>query len=226
MSKYRHELKFEINTSDFFTLRQRLKTVLHSDIHSGSDGKYHVRSLYFDSDNDSALRAKLDGLPSREKYRIRLYNSDSSSIRLEKKSKINGLTSKLSTIISLAECEKILSGNVQWITETDNAVLLEFYAKSKSGQLKPKTLVDYQREAYIYPFGNVRVTIDNDVRSGLYATNLFDIDTPMLPVSQSGTMLMEVKYDEFLPGIVKDIIAAKNRHAAPFSKYAQSRIYG
>ena len=82
-SKYRHEWKHEINDADRIIIRQRLRAVARTDYHA-TDGKYEIRSLYFDDIQDSALREKIDGADNREKYRIRYYNGDTSLIHLEK----------------------------------------------------------------------------------------------------------------------------------------------
>lgn len=224
--KYRNELKHEINLLDYYCLRPKLQKVMRLDLHAGPDGKYHVRSLYFDNDDDRALKEKIYGLPVKEKYRIRIYQGEESVIRLEKKSKRYGLCSKESALLTRTQCEKIIAGDTAWISDTKDSVLLEFYAKAQIHRLKPKTIVDYLREAYIFPFGNVRVTFDSAIRSGLYATGLFDSELTTVEVSQPGTMLLEVKFDEFLPDVIRDVIQTNSRHHTAFSKYAISRTYG
>lgn len=92
--KYRHEWKHVLNTVDLLILRQRLRAVMESDPHA-VDGRYQIRSLYFDNEEDKALREKIDGVNMREKFRIRLYNCNAAVIHLEKKSKRNGLGTKL-----------------------------------------------------------------------------------------------------------------------------------
>ena len=70
---FRHELKHEINLSDMYAIRQRLRTVMRLD-ENAVNGNYFIRSLYFDNLSDKALREKLDGINCREKFRIRYYN--------------------------------------------------------------------------------------------------------------------------------------------------------
>jgi len=224
--KYRHEFKHAINLLDYHALRQRVRAVARVDSHAGTDGRYHIRSLYFDNENDKALREKLYGLPNREKFRIRLYNLDDTYIRLEKKSKKNGLGNKRSSKLSREQTERILAGDIAWMAESKEPLLVEFYSKLHFQRLRPRTLVDYWREAYIYPYGNVRGTFDSNLRTGLYATGLFDKEIPTLSVIESGVLLMEVKFDNFLPDIMRDLIQTNTRRAAAFSKYAASRIYG
>lgn len=224
--EFRRELKHEINLTDYYTLRPGLQAVMRQDPHAGPDGWYHIRSLYFDNDDDMALKAKINGLLRKEKFRIRIYNGKENVIRLEKKIKENELCGKQAAFLTRGQCERILAGDMDWILDTNAPVLLEFYAKARGQRLKPKTLVDYRREAYIYPFGNVRITFDSDIRSGLYATGIFDSEVPTVQVSEPGTMLLEIKYDQFMPDLIRDIIQAKNRRSTAFSKYAVSRIYG
>ncbi len=89
-ARFRHERKHYITPADHAALCQRLAPVMERDPHAGPDGTYTVHSLYFDDWRDTALREKIDGLPRREKFRIRYYNGDLSFIRLEKKSKVRG----------------------------------------------------------------------------------------------------------------------------------------
>lgn len=224
--KYRHEYKHLINLLDYHSLRQRVKTVSRVDANAGTDGRYHIRSLYFDNDNDKVLKEKIYGLPNREKFRIRLYNLDDAFIRLEKKSKRNGLCNKQSTPLTREQTQRILDGDLAWMTESKEPLIVEFYSKLRFQRLRPRTIVDYWREAYIFPYGNVRVTFDSNLRTGLYSTGLFDSSIPTLSVGDPGVLLLEVKYDNFLPDILRDLIQTNTRHAGAFSKYAACRIYG
>ncbi len=224
--EYRHEYKLAINLMDYHALRQRIKAVANLDPNAGADGRYHIRSLYFDNDDDKALREKLYGLANREKFRIRIYNESSDLIRLEKKSKVSGLCNKQSVALTRVQAEQTLAGDIAWMPQTGNALLTEFYGKLCYQRLRPKTLVDYWREAYTYPYGNVRITFDSDIRTGGYSTGLFEGDIPTLSVCEPGLQLLEVKYDNFLPDIIRDVIQTNTRHTQAFSKYAACRIYG
>lgn len=225
-TEYRHEYKHSINLMDYHSIRQRLKAVAVLDPNAGENGRYHIRSLYFDNYEDKALKEKLYGLPNREKFRIRLYNGKNDFIRLEKKSKMNGLCNKQSVSLTSEETRRLLSGDVSWMRDSSEGLLVELYAKMEYQQLRPRTLVDYQREAYIFPYGNVRVTFDSEVRTGMYATGLFRQDIPTLPVIEPGLMILEVKYDSFLPDIIRDLVQTNTRRTGAYSKYAACRIYG
>ncbi len=221
--KYRHELKHEISYADLLAVRQRMRAIAKIDPHA-VDGKYMIRSLYFDNMWDKALKEKIDGVNRREKFRIRYYNLDTSMIHLEKKSKVNGLGTKYSALLSADETQKIIDGNIDWMADCDRSLVQELYCKMKSQGLKPKTIVDYIREPYIYEPGNVRVTLDYDIRTGMSCTDFLNPNCVMVPAGNA-PIIMEVKWDEFLPSIIKDAVQLTGRKSAAFSKYAQSRVY-
>ena len=222
--KYRHEWKHVLNTTDLLILRQRLRAIMESDPHA-IDGKYHIRSLYFDNLEDKALREKIDGVNMREKFRIRLYNCNSSLINLEKKSKKNGLGTKYSAKLSAEETQKIVEGEIDWMLQSENSLIQELYCKMRYQGMRPKTIVDYIREPFIFRPGNVRVTLDYDIRTGLHSTDLLNPDAVTIPAGDA-PLLIEVKWDEFLPAIIRDAVSLPNRRVGAFSKYAQCRVYG
>ena len=221
--QFRHELKQEINRGDLAVMRARLKAVCQADDHS-SDGIYLIRSLYFDTPSDRALREKIDGVCNREKFRIRFYNHDTSFIRLEKKVKRNSLGYKESCSLTLDEAKNIISGNVLWMKSDQRQLLRELYTEYSINFLRPKTVVDYTREAFTFPAGNVRITLDYNIRTGLGSTDMFNKDLPTLPVIDD-PIIMEVKWDDYLPSIVKNTVSLGNRRAGAFSKYAACRVF-
>ncbi|ODM26192.1 molecular chaperone [Clostridium sp. Bc-iso-3] len=223
--KFRHEIKHYINAGDYLLLQKKLRYVMKPDSHAGPDGTYLVRSLYFDTPADKALMEKIDGVDNREKFRIRLYDHDDSFIKFEKKMKVNSLTAKFSVNITKDQCKDILNGNIEWMKATDNPILLEIYHKMMHQQLKPRTIVDYTREAYIFNPGNVRVTIDKSIRTGLQSSDLFNKELPTVETLPGQLAVLEVKYDEFLPEVISDIIQIGNRQKLSVSKYALCRMY-
>lgn len=222
--KYRHELKQEISYLDVLVLRQRLLAVMQRDLHA-VDGKYEIRSLYFDNAKDKALREKIDGVNVREKFRIRYYNGDSSFIKLEKKSKINCLCQKESTRLTKEQTQAIIDGNVGWMKDSSESLIRELYIKMITQGLRPKTIVDYTREPFVFAPGNVRVTLDYNIRTGMLGTDFFNMSCTTIPAGEDA-IILEVKWDEFLPDIIRDIVQLKNGRAGAFSKYATCRIYG
>ena len=220
---FRHEVKHEINRSDMITIRQRLRAVAYPDSHA-VNGVYRIRSLYFDNLNDKALRENLNGLSRREKFRIRYYNGDTSVIHLEKKSKVGGLGRKESASLTIKQAQQIADGDLTWMLHSDAPLVRELYSKMTTQGLQPKTIVDYTREPFVFPAGNVRVTLDYDIRSGMRCTDFLDADCVTVPVTD--TIILEVKWDSFLPDIIRDAVSLESRREGAFSKYANCRIYG
>ena len=201
---YRHEWKHVINMADLAAIRARLRAVAESDPHA-VDGRYLIRSLYFDNARDKALREKIDGVNMREKFRIRYYNCDTSVIHLEKKSRHSGLGSKFSADLTAEEAQAIVDGRLDWMLESGRPLVQELYCKMRGQGLKPKTIVEYTREPYRYRPGNVRVTFDYDIRTGLQCTDFLNPDCVTVPAGDAG-IIMEVKWDEYLPDIIRDAV--------------------
>ena len=200
-AQYRHEWKHEISYTDLLCIRQRLRAVAEPDPHA-RNGKYFIRSIYFDNGADKALREKIDGVNLREKFRIRFYNMDPSVIHLEKKSKRNGLGSKYSAPLSAAEAQSIVDGDLDWMLDSGRPLVQELYCKMRYQGLKPRTIVDYTREPYIYRPGNVRVTFDYDIRTGMSCTDFLNPKCITVPAGDA-PILLEVKWDEYLPDIIQ-----------------------
>ena len=221
--EFRHEWKHEISRLDMLILRQRLRAVAQADRHA-VDGKYLIRSLYFDTPADKALLEKLNGVSRREKFRIRYYNGDTAVIHLEKKSKLGGLGNKQNAGLSVPEVSAILQGDLAWMPDSGRPLVRELYSKMCTQQLRPKTIVDYTREPYVYPAGNVRITLDYNIRTGLRRTDFLN---PGITIpAGDAPIILEVKWDSFLPSVIRDAIQLEGRHTSSFSKYAQCRIYG
>jgi len=222
--KFRHEMKHQICMQDRIIIEQRLNAVAQIDSHA-TNGIYEIRSLYFDNLYDKALVEKINGYSRREKFRIRYYNGDTSFIHLEKKSKIHGLCNKQSCMISAKEVQAIIDGQLDWMPYSDRELIKELYTKMKGQGLRPRTIVDYTRIPYVYKPGNVRVTLDYNIRTGMQSTDFLNWNCVTVPAA-GATIILEVKWDEYLPDIIRDSVQLTNRASAAFSKYAVCRIYG
>lgn len=221
---YRNELKHVIDAGDKAAIIANLRAVAKPDPHAGADGCYLIRSLYFDNLNDMALREKADGVNEREKFRIRYYNGYTGLIHLEKKVKRGGLGYKVSAALTVEEAQRIVSGDVTWMATSGRALIVELYSKMKSQLLRPKTIVDYTRTPFVYSPGNVRVTIDENIRTGLSCTDFLNPECVTIP-AESGTIILEVKWDEFLPNVIRRAVQVPNRRVGAFSKYQVCRRY-
>ncbi|MBO4461495.1 MAG: polyphosphate polymerase domain-containing protein [Lachnospiraceae bacterium] len=221
--KLRHEFKHELSYVEMLSLRSRLKAVMQPDPHA-IDGKYFIRSLYFDNVYDKALREKIDGVSNREKFRIRYYNRDTSRIILEKKSKIYGLCNKKQTLIDMETTKAICECDLRALESKTDPLVVELYQKMLTEGLRPKVIVDYDREPFVFDAGNVRVTLDYNIRTGLKNTDFLNADAVTIPVVDL-PIILEVKWDEYLPGIIRDVVQVPATHTAAFSKYAACRMY-
>jgi hypothetical protein len=218
----RHELKFTISPQNAEEIVSRLKNAAWIDENSNPDGSYQIHSLYFDNIYDKALREKLDGVNLRHKYRLRYYNGDLSLIRLEKKSKLNGLCRKESLFLSLEDCRLLLQGEYKFLLCRGEPLAADFYAKLQTEALRPKNIVDYRRRAFVYEPGGVRVTLDDRIHSRSVTRDFFNPKEAGIPV---GGTVLEIKYDSFLPQLIADLVQTPNSRTEAFSKYAAARIF-
>lgn len=224
--RYRHEYKFLIDYPQYLYIRNRLKTVMKKDSHVNSEGFYQINSIYFDNCDDKALLEKTIGASYREKFRIRFYGEDFSLFLLEKKIKNENLTMKVDSIIPFKDVKSLLSGNIEFLKKSEETLFNELYSKMKIQGLKPRVLVSYKREPYVFPFGNVRVTFDYDIRSSLYSEKLLS-NKDSIPVNDNnGFFILEVKYDDYIPDLIRNIVFEERLNVQSFSKYAASRRFG
>lgn len=164
----RHEYKHNLNYADYIIIRDRLKYTMQSDNNADENGEYKVRSLYFDTPGDKALREKIDGVDNREKFRIRRYIGENGLFVLEKKSKRHGLCYKSSCRLTYDETQLLQNSNVKWMALDERNLVQELYSKIKFEQLSPKTIVEYIREPFVCLAGNVRVTFDRPMIAWIF----------------------------------------------------------
>ncbi len=219
---YRHEYKYPITFAECEMLKIRLKQVMKPDPHA-VNGQYVIRSLYFDNYRDKALLEKVDGTAPRAKYRIRIYNGSDNVINLEKKIKTRDLTRKVQVRLTRDECDRIISGDIDWMLGDARELVTELYLQIRGNVLRPKTLVEYTRIPFIYDAGNVRVTLDCDLRTGVNSTDLFSPE-PLVPTGDLN--VLEVKYDRFLPDIIRTLLSPVGKVRESFSKYEAARKFG
>ena len=228
--QYRNELKHLINPGDRAAICAVMKTVAQLDPHARDKGYYTIRSLYFDNVAEKALREKIDGVNEREKFRIRYYDGNTSVIHLEKKVKRDNVGYKVSCNLSAEEAQRIVNGDTIWMATDKRGLVVELYAKMKSHGLRPRTIVDYERIPFVYKAGNVRVTIDYNIRTGLRCTDFLNPACVTIPIpggssTGSSDIILEVKWDDYLPTVIRHAVQLKGRGQQAFSKYAQCRMY-
>ncbi len=222
---YRHENKYRIDSCQAAILEARVKAVLKPDVNADGDGSYIIKSLYFDDyDNDSYFDTE-DGYDDRVKYRIRYYGDDTSFIRLEKKCKVHGMTRKETCRITREQCRVFMRGQVPVITGDLPSKTQELFLDMRLNNMIPKVIVVYEREPFVYAPGNVRITFDKNLESSNDISSFLDGITTMRPVLRKGESLMEVKWDELLPGFIFDQLQLESLQQTNFSKYYLCRRY-
>lgn len=207
-------------------LKQRLALAMNVDKNSVNlDNTYFIRSLYFDDINSTAYYEKIDGVLYRKKYRIRIYNNDSSFIRLERKWKHNNMTSKDQLKISKENCINLLTNQFDNIDKEllNNSLMKEFITDIKVFGLKPSVIVDYKRLAYTYHISEVRITFDERIKSGLYNYNLFNMNRITYDVIDNNEVVLEVKFNEVLPEHISIILQTIPMYRQAVSKFALCR---
>lgn len=215
---YRHELKYRISTAEKAALEVRLRPLIRLDPHA-KNGGYFIRSLYFDDYWNSAYEEKEAGVLLRKKYRIRVYDCSDRVIKLERKKKFGSWILKEEADLTREELDRILAGDYGFLLASPQNLCREFYYECVSYVLRPRVIVDYEREPWVMDEGTVRITFDQNVRAAVGGWDLFDPDLPTLPVLDPGTLVMEVKFTEFLPQLVRDLLPPKAQELTAVSKY-------
>ena len=214
----RHEIKYSVSVFEAELLKRRLGALLRPDPHVRADGSYFIRSVYFDDPDFTAYNEKLAGVKERTKYRIRFYNMDDSVIFLERKSKDGDFSGKDSVPLTRAQADALILGTEDLRRESG---LLGELGRLRAGVWRPVVIVDYDRWPFIYKDGNVRITIDANVRTCPYSTDCFNPRLLTVPVLDDGEAVLEVKYDAFLPAPVRSLIEGVRKQRCAVSKYTK-----
>ncbi len=221
----RHELKYFIHPAEVEALRIQLRRGMELDSHCRGGRPYAIRSLYFDDIEDSAYFDKVGGVMHRDKYRIRIYRYSDAEIFLERKRKLGDLIQKSSVQITRRLCEQIISGDPRGLYRSNNPLLQDMFVQMRTKLLRPSVIVDYQREAYLHPAENVRITFDLRLRSGLHSTDLFNADIPVISPLDEKLEILEVKYDNYLPDHIQKLLAGTRAERSAVSKYVLCRRF-
>lgn len=224
MSEYRHEYKYVCSTQQLACIRNRIECLMSMDKHV-ENGKYTIRSLYFDDFENGCFCDNINGTDPREKFRIRIYDGDASFIKLELKQKQREMTRKYSCTLNESICRGIMTGSILRMDEIDSAVYRKFCLLQATKLLAPKVIVEYDRIPYVYRDGNVRVTFDMNIRSGDFTSEFLDRTIVSRPIMSTNKHILEVKFDEYLPDFIYDAIQKEKLQKITFSKYFLCRKY-
>lgn len=224
MKKFRHEYKYYITQADYEILSKKLSILLKKDQNSTSSDGYLIRSLYFDNLSDADLHQKNNGIFRRKKFRIRIYNHSSDIIKLEKKSRQGEYILKTSVPITRHEYELLQGWDYEFLLEKDGDLYQEFYAYLHGEYMRPRVIVDYIREAYIANMSDVRITFDKELSVITNSIDIFEKNNISEEVLTYPLMIMEVKFNEFLPNYIRQIIQMDAHTRSAISKYVLCRM--
>ncbi len=217
--KYRHELKYICSDLELRIIEQKLKAVMKPDPHADKNGEYLIRSVYFDDYQRSRFFENEDGVDPREKFRIRAYNLSDARISLEKKIKSHGMTGKRNCLIDRETCMRMLAGESISDCLGQHPLLDEWIVQRETAGLRPVMLGEYVRKPYIYPAGNVRITFDRYISASYRVRDIFEARTSRIAVLPTGYHVLEVKYDDFLPDVIYQLIDNGHMRQTTFSKF-------
>ncbi len=224
-NRYRHEFKYLCSYGELMMLKVRLQGLVSLDTHVGESGVYNIRSLYFDDIYDTCYRENEAGTDPREKFRIRIYDHSSERISLELKRKVRGKTQKLSCLLTEEQCRGLMEGEIPVLQENSPALLRKLCLLMQTRHMRPKVIVEYERVPYVYPHGNIRITMDENISASNRTDRFLERQIPLRPILEAGQHILEVKYDEYLPDGIYRTIQSGNLRQTAFSKYYLCRRY-
>lgn len=222
LKTYRHELKFLLSVVEYEHLKRLFGALLVKDAYMKQGKDYYIRSLYFDTPENRDYYDKLIGVAHRKKIRLRIYDTSAGNVKLEMKNKDNDYSVKETMTISREEAMMLLKGDYHILAEYDNEVSRKAYFNLSAYAYTPKVVVDYEREAYLLPVENVRLTFDKRVRA-FRGNGLFEEQNALVGVLAPEYVILEVKYDKYLPAYVENVLSSITMQRMSISKYCMAR---
>ena len=218
----RQEKKYLMTIADGQKLCGLLGSVMTEDEHNGDSG-YRIRSLYFDTLQESDYNDKIDGLELRRKIRLRIYDPNADFAMLEEKKKEGAYQLKRSLRISRADAEQLIKCNYSVLLNYDKPFASELYGIMQSRCYRPKAVVDYQRRAFIANENHIRITLDHHIVATEAGFNIFSQNLNQYPVLDQFNAILEVKYNGFLLSHIKSLVNTADRSELSVSKYCLAR---
>ncbi len=223
--KFRHEFKYLCTEAQLAVLKSRLLGILQKDSHVGPSGTYHIKSLYFDDQNDRCFWENENGVSPREKFRIRIYDNSPERISLECKRKEADKIHKTSCLLTMEQFEYLAYGKGSFTMDELPPLARKLEALRLTTKMEPKVIVAYERTPYVYKNGNVRITFDRNITSSTQVDRFFSEEIKKRPILPVGMQLLEVKYDEYLPDHIYHALILDNMQRTTFSKFYLCRKY-
>jgi len=220
----RKELKYYIRPTEYLLLRERLKRIIKRDGHNLTNKGYKIKSLYFDTLTNKCYYEKQAGIEQRKKIRLRIYSLNDQKVKFELKKKINEIIIKETATITKKDAEKVQEGNFECLLQYKNNVLNKIYKILKTELLKPVIIIEYLRDAYVCSMNHTRITFDKVISANKINLNLFTPIVTNQEITKNNLIIMEIKYNGFLPKFIKDSIKIQRFTKTSISKYALGRL--
>ncbi|MBQ4283911.1 MAG: polyphosphate polymerase domain-containing protein [Lachnospira sp.] len=220
---FRKELKYVIPVEKYMRMQSLLQAVMEPDKYS-VDGSYMVRSQYYDSITDADLHDNLDGVLEKRKIRVRIYSSEATKAKLEYKCKNGTDGIKYSIELTREEAELMESHSYGFLLQRDEELAKKLYVKMTEQVYVPRTIVEYERTAYTYPISDIRVTFDRNIRGSINPYGLFEKEPLYIPLLEQDKGVLEVKYNDFFPSVLKPLLAGLDSVEQSYSKYSSARL--
>lgn len=222
LKTYRHELKFLLSGAEYEHLKRLFDALFVKDAYMKQGKDYYIRSLYFDTPENKDYYDKLIGVVQRRKIRLRIYDTSADKVKLEMKNKDNDYSVKETMTISRDEAMMLLNGDYHVLAEYDNEIAKKAYFSLRAYAYTPKVVIDYEREAYLLPVENIRLTFDKRVRA-FRGNGLFEERNVLVGVLAPEYVILEVKYDQYLPAYVEHLLSSIKMQRMSISKYCMAR---
>ena len=218
----REEKKFLISISDFRRTSAKLEKVMIQDSHNGVHG-YIIRSLYFDTPYDTDYFEKQSGVELRRKIRLRCYDPKHDFAMLETKQKQGARQLKRSLRVSREDALTLIKGDYSPLLKYPEPFAAEIYGLMKTRAYIPRTIVQYNRKAFIAKENKLRVTFDNCIVATESCFDLFSEHLNMNPVLDPYNVVLEVKFNGFLLNYIQSMINCIDKSELSVSKYVLAR---
>lgn len=220
---YRHELKYFTSFTNQKVLSELFRSTLTPDPNGNVDNEYWIRSLYFDTIENDDFYDKEIGLKTRKKIRLRIYDVDQPWVKLEIKNKDEQYMLKETASLNRKETRALIDGDRDFLLGAGNRTRNRAYYFMTRDIYRPAVIIDYEREAYVGSLQDIRITFDKNIRAGYVDFDIFNPHLNMEPVFEYPTMVVEVKYNRFMPTWITDILAAFHCERYAVSKYCLGR---
>ena len=217
LKTFRHEYKYVITYGDMLELRNKLDQVLTLD----RGNPYFVRSIYFDSPDDTDYFDKQGGEMIRKKLRLRIYDTNSDLAKIEIKGKYDYHQLKESLVINKELAKRIINGDYSELLNMDNDLAKKIYVLFESGY-RPKVIIEYDRAAYITST-TTRITFDYNIKKSRDFEKFYTNDINYCEITNPGDVVLEVKFDRFLEPYISKILEKYTSRYQSVSKYVMGR---